>query len=223
MTYLAIVIPSKEMRILPTPKSSVLSERLSLTECSALRAERAVAYSLLERAHLDFFGAPLPEVRFFADGKPYLYGSPLHISLSHTDSACAVSFSQNGTGVDAQSYSSVVGKERVIERFVNKTVQNNINKAKSPEIKLLVYRANFEGELELYSNEPPSITEAPLLPEAEVARVWSCAEALLKVGHGFSDIKKLSEISSGACIESLYTADAVISVAELARTPRASL
>ena len=54
--------------------------------------------ALLEK----LYGAPLPEIRRTALGKPYFVDSPLHFSISHTKSHVFCVLSDRPVGIDAE-------------------------------------------------------------------------------------------------------------------------
>ena len=215
MTSVAIVVFGADSLELPVPTLAALNSRVCESGCVRLRQERAFAYTLLERAYADFFEKKLPAISFSPDGKPYLVESKIKVSVSHSDGICAVSFSDLDNGIDVQGYDSMLGKERAVERFVNKDVQKMIKNAKKPDLRLSVYRANERGELETVDEGEVVLCARPSAVGVDAAMLWPSAEALLKCRNGFRDIAMLSQLAAASRVYTFYTHGAAVSVAEL--------
>jgi len=66
------------------------------------RASSLSAWSLLHYLLSEQNICPIPKVSFTDRGKPFFVDSPLHFSISHSGSMCAVSLADVKTGVDIE-------------------------------------------------------------------------------------------------------------------------
>ena len=62
----------------------------------------AAGRQLLTRVYREKTGEDLPEVLISPQGKPYFQDSPLHFSLSHTDTHVFCCLSEENVGIDAE-------------------------------------------------------------------------------------------------------------------------
>lgn len=75
---------------------AALKDRIESTKNKDQKEERLLAYCLLFELYQRIYRQPLPEVAFTDLGKPYLVGSDLGISVSHTDSVAVVAINDGG-------------------------------------------------------------------------------------------------------------------------------
>ena len=85
----------------PPPLGEALERRFAAMKNPAVKAASASAWALLYRV-LRQLSLPVAEPAFGEHGKPYFPGSPVHFSLSHGNTVCAVSVSDAPTGVDTE-------------------------------------------------------------------------------------------------------------------------
>lgn len=102
-------------RVTESRRQSVLKKRDEAAKVESLMAEVLVLWGIRERT-----GMAPREVRFArgAHGKPYLVGSGLHFSLSHTKGAVCAAFSDSEVGVDIERRDRRVS-EAVIDRVLS--------------------------------------------------------------------------------------------------------
>ena len=215
MIYTALLYIEKPPSALPCVSDPEARERIEKTENKKLRTSRAAAYALFERAYLDIFEQKAPGLSFCSDGKPTLKNTDIRLSVSHTDRLCAVAFSKSDVGVDVQAHTEMLGKERVLKRFVNESLQKKIKKAKSPEISYLFYKLDNDGKIKEYKGAEEKIEAHSTELGAASARVWSVLEALLKCKRGFSALPCAEELADVAHVATFHFEGAAFSVAEL--------
>lgn len=190
--------------------SRELAERIASKKSEARKKESIQAYTLLAFSYKKLFGNELPEVAFADSGKPCLKESNIKISISHTDGLCAVAFSKNNVGIDAEKSESFKEKQHLIDRFVNKDLQNNLNSGNNSTEQVSFYTVK-ENELVALDVSEERNTTAERSREA--ARLWTSLEALLKTRDGFADIKRINEIAKSALVKTVYHDGFVITVA----------
>lgn len=215
MAFVAFISGYDMPKRLPVPSDSEARRRVDETQNKELRHERAIAYALLECAFFDLFGENMPALYFSPDGKPSLAEGSLHVSLSHTDGCIAVAFSKNDIGIDAQSYPSVIGKEKVLARFANESLQKELKSAKSAEVIYKKYTVSESGDISaaVCELEPRRTAPAPESAGADTAAVWTRLEALLKCRRGFASLSDAPTLVRAARISTVYLDSAALSVA----------
>ena len=211
MIYAAILNIEKMPQELPLPKDETARSRISLAKNEELRRERIAAYLLAERAYSDFFSLLMPPLSFDKHEKPGFTVGEIKISISHTDGFCAVAFSKNDVGIDVQSHAEMLEKERVLERFVNKDLQNLIKNSTEPNVTYLFYETKEQG-IEI---KPMSEIKDVDFSSAEPSAVWSALEAVLKCRGGFCEFKNVENLVRAAKIKTVDICGASLSVAEL--------
>lgn len=215
MIYTALLYMETPPSELPLVSDPEARERIVKTENKKLRTSRAAAYALFERAYSDIFEEPVPKLSFGSDGKPALKHTDIKLSVSHTDRLCAVAFSKNDVGVDVQAHTEMLGKERVLKRFVNESLQKLIEKAKTPEVDYLFYKIDSDGKIGKYKGAEEKTAAHAAGGGAASARLWSALEALLKCKRGFSHLPYAEELAVVANITTIHFEEAALSVAEL--------
>ena len=215
MVYIALLYIKKLPSVFPSVFDFAANERIEKTENENLRVSRTLSYALLERSYRDIFGDSVPKLSFCIDGKPELIDSDMKISISHTTGLCAVAFSQNDVGVDVQSCAEMFGKERVLKRYVNESLQNIIKKAKSPEVSYRFYKLNDEGEFVKCEKLEEGGVAGDNSDAFVSASLWSAFEAVLKCGRGFSELPQVTRLAERANIATLRLGGAALSVAEI--------
>ncbi len=196
------------------PADAAARERICEARSAKLRESRACAYNLLERAYTDIFTSPMPPLLFDSHGKPSLDGGKIKISISHTEGVCAVAFADGEVGVDVQSCEKMLGKERVLQRFVNDNLQKLIKNAKKCEVEHLFYKTFKEGILPMGDAGRSFIDcEKEDSKQKEAAALWSSLEAVLKCRGGFCAYKNAEELLRACRIDTRYLCGAALSVA----------
>lgn len=214
MIYVAVLFTENKPDELILPRDFEAIERITSAKAAGVRQSRIFAYSLLERAYFDIFGEPMPPLSFDTHGKPSLVGSKTRISISHTDGICAVAFSNFDIGVDVQSYDEMCGKERVLQRFVNETLQNIIKNAKPPEVSYLIYKTSKTGIILVRGEGRDMLDEKINEDECyRAAALWSSLEAALKCRGGFCEYKNAENLLRAMRLETRYLYGAALSVA----------
>lgn len=214
MIYVAVLFTENKPDELVLPNDNAAIERIESAKSAEVRESRIFAYSLLERAYSDVFGEPMPRLFFDSLGKPSLAGGKTRISVSHTGGVCAVAFSNFDVGVDVQSYDEMRGKERVLQRFVNKDLQNLIKNAKPPEVSYLIYKTSKSG-IVLVRGAGRDIFDEKIT-EGEcysAAALWSSLEAVLKCRGGFCEYKNAENLLRASKLDTRYLYGAALSVA----------
>ena len=200
----------EELKSETFPFSQEQNKRIASKKTEHGKKESIQAYALLAFAYKKLFGKELPEVVFTDSGKPYLKESNFKISISHTGELCAVAFSKADVGIDIEKCESFEEKQHLIDRFVNKDLQNNLNNGNNSTEQVSFYTVK-ENELVALdvSEERYSTAER----SREAARLWTSLEALLKTRDGFADIKRVNEIAKSTLIKTVYHDGFVITVA----------
>ncbi len=214
MIYVAVLFTEDIPEQLVLPSDAAAIERIEAAKCADVRKDRIWSYTLLERAFFDIFLKPMPPLCFDTCGKPSLVGSEIKISVSHTGGVCAVAFSDCNVGIDVQSYDEMCGKERVLQRFVNETLQNLIKSTKKPKVNYLVYKANKSGIMLINgARRDLFVGKYNKGKEQNAAALWSALEAVLKCRGGFCEYKNAETLLQASRIDTHYLHNAAISVA----------
>lgn len=153
-----------------------------------LRAERRLAYSTLLFALKTFFDIDSPKIVQNEHGKPYIEGSEVYFSISHSNGAAAVAISDEGEcGIDLQYEISPERAERLQRRFFTDL------SIKSEDIDIQYYFLDIrDGEAILGEITLPTAVEC-------FTAKWSYAESLMKLyGRGFADASNISEFCNNA-------------------------
>lgn len=101
----------------------------------AIRNERVKAASLAAGLLLKYglcrYGVPSAELQYTEKGKPYLAGSSLHFSLSHSGEYAACAIERKAVGIDIQKIVPV--SQRVISRFCTASEQHYLSESRDFE------------------------------------------------------------------------------------------
>lgn len=156
-----------------------------------VRLERLASYSTLFFALCKLYGKRNLTLSRTELGKPYLMEnnerSRIHVSISHTDGAIAISLSDEcDIGVDIQSEINTERIEKLEERFLYNI---NIKEEKIDErVLLLKTKGDTAIFLDAEFSNPSNI---------DFTLKWAYCESILKCdGCGFNGLKKISEIQS---------------------------
>ena len=172
--------------------------------------ESVQSYTLVKKAYEYLYNKKHPELCFSECGKPYFEGEDVKVSISHTNSFCVVAFSDKSVGVDTEKYRKLKEKGAIIDRFVNKRLQNELkNKIKElTEIKFYeLTNTSFE------EFKPENLEKLEEKSDVENAFFWTALEALLKTENGFSDIKKAEELLEKSEIKAVIYKDFFVTAA----------
>ena len=184
-------------------------DRIAKTKNPELRHTRILTYSLLMKALLceEWKILPnntdnIPNLYFTEQGKPYINGASINISVSHTSGASLVAISNDEgvtIGVDIEEITDrgAIVSEKFNARY---TRGNNISFGKLSDVygqgkcdnvfsfTLGDYGIVSDGKCDIAFVEPISSSELSIVR-------WSATEALLKAeGGGFASLPSLAEI-----------------------------
>lgn len=136
--------------------------------------EHNEAYSLLDkmlRAH----GVSEYEISRNENGKPYIDGSDIHFSISHTEGLCAVALSDTPIGIDCEKINSAYESktDNFSKRYFLPSEQNEIEKSENRLLKFFEIWTRKEAYIKKHG-----------LNSGEVAKVDTTSLKYETVWHG---------------------------------------
>lgn len=179
MVYSAVLFYDENLKISFAEISDEVAEHIESTKNATLKKERANAYAFASIAYCKIFGKQMPKISFLKSGKPILLDCDEHISISHTDGACAVAFSKNPVGIDVEKIDKKRDISKFVARFVNNDLQKELISCEKAEHNTLFFKLNESESIEKISQD-----ENPFVPQEYV--FWTSLEAVLKADEGFS-------------------------------------
>ena len=159
-----------------------LKEYVENTKNEKIKSERIASYSTLLISLKELFSIENPEIERNENGKPYLKGSEIYFSISHSDGLAAVALSDSREiGIDLQCSFDKDKEEKIDKRFLKDIKFKNDN----IDIK---YFLLLDGTLKYYSPE--------ISLENDFLFRWTFVEANIKCrGLNFSKLKEINELS----------------------------
>ncbi len=92
--------------------------------------------ALLARMYAAHMGGTLPEILYTSRGKPYFQNSPVHFSISHTDSRVFCVFHDRPVGLDAEKMDRQIDL-RLAEKILSPGEQLRFRQAEDKRLALL--------------------------------------------------------------------------------------
>ena len=136
---------------------------------------------LLRELYQEEVGEPLPEILTGDRGKPYLKGSPLHLSISHTPNHAFCVLSDRRIGLDAEELDRKI-RLRLAEKILSPVEKAQFDRAQDKRKTLLTFWVLKEAYVKLtgeglrgYPNQTRFI-----LPSSAVREIDGCLVAILE-------------------------------------------
>ena len=138
------------------------------------KIEHSAAYSLLQKMLLAH-GMTEYEISRNENGKPYIGGSDIHFSISHTDGLCAVAVSDTSIGIDCEkidaSYENKI--DNFSKRYFLTNEQNEIEKSENKLTKFFEIWTRKEAYIKKFG-----------LNSSHISKVDTTANEYKTVYHG---------------------------------------
>ncbi len=98
----------------------------------------------------------MQEVAYHSNGQPYIIGSDLHLSISHTKNYVAVAMAPFKVGIDIEYTSDRV--LRITEKFLNASELNQLSTHQAPTSLALLYWCCKEAFYKKMEKQDPEFT-----------------------------------------------------------------